>query len=199
MSVNLDIIISGNDLPPLWHHTITWTKANSLSTDPLGTDFSEILIFNQRNAFQNSICKMIAILFWVWYVKGSQIIFLWVRRHFHAAKSWVYISIALCKTTVTPLLMQWSYCSLALSPQYAVLNCFNSLAPRRCGNNFRCAILVIAKCTIRWPLSVSLMVNFFFHSWEYLLLLSINHMSQPHIGEILELNLVWFLFYDSFS
>ena len=56
-----------------------------------------------------------------------------------------------------------------------------------------------AKCTIRWPLSVSLMVKFFFHSWEYLLLLSINHMSQPHTGEILELNLVWFLFYDSFS
>ena len=57
----------------------------------------------------------------------------------------------------------------------------------------------IAKCTIRWPLSVSLMVKIFFHSWEYLLLLSINHMSQPHTDEILELNLVWFLFYDSFS
>ena len=60
-------------------------------------------------------------------------------------------------------------------------------------------LAIIAKCTIRWPLSVSLMVKFFFHSWEYLLLLSINHMSQPHTGEILELNLVWFLFYDSFS
>ena len=56
-----------------------------------------------------------------------------------------------------------------------------------------------AKCTIRWPLSVSLMVKKNFHSWEYLLLLSINHMSQPHTGEILELNLVWFLFYDSFN
>ena len=57
----------------------------------------------------------------------------------------------------------------------------------------------IAKCTIRWPFSVSLLVKIFFHGWEYLLLLSINHMSQPHIGEILELNLVWFFFYDSFS
>ena len=56
-----------------------------------------------------------------------------------------------------------------------------------------------AKCTIRWPLSVSLMVKIFFHSWEYLLLLSNNHMSQPHTDEILELKFVWFLFYDSFS
>ena len=59
--------------------------------------------------------------------------------------------------------------------------------------------LPFAKCTIRWPLSVSLMVKIFFHSWEFLLLLSINHKSQPHTGENLELNLVWFMFYDSFS
>ena len=32
----------------------------------------------------------------------------------------VYISMALCKTAVTPLLMHWSYCSLALSHRFHI-------------------------------------------------------------------------------
>ena len=34
----------------------------------------------------------------------------------------VYISVTLCKAAVTPVLMHWSYCSLALSHQFVTVN-----------------------------------------------------------------------------
>ena len=36
------------------------------------------------------------------------------------------ISIAQCKTAVTPLLMHWSYCSLVLSHRYVLAACYNT-------------------------------------------------------------------------
>ena len=43
-SLNGVIIGSGNGLSPIRRQTITWTNADSLSIEPLGTNFSEILI-----------------------------------------------------------------------------------------------------------------------------------------------------------
>ena len=63
---------SGNGLSPVWCQAITWTNADFLSTGPLGTNFSEIQIKMQNllineNAFENVVCKMVAILLrWRW-------------------------------------------------------------------------------------------------------------------------------------
>ena len=43
-SVNYTIIGSDNGLSPGWHQAIIWTNAGILFIEPLGTNFSEILI-----------------------------------------------------------------------------------------------------------------------------------------------------------
>ena len=58
---------SGNGLSPFRCQSITWTNADLLSIDPLGTYFREIWIkiqkrFIHENAFQNAVCEMAAIL-----------------------------------------------------------------------------------------------------------------------------------------
>ena len=60
-------LTQGNGLSPAWHQAITWTKAHLLSIGPLGTNFSEIWIKIQnfsliKNAFENVVCEMAAIL-----------------------------------------------------------------------------------------------------------------------------------------
>ena len=42
MSVKWVSIGSGNGLSPVWHQTITWTRAGLLTVGTLGTNFSEI-------------------------------------------------------------------------------------------------------------------------------------------------------------
>ena len=46
----------------------------------------------------------------------------------------LYISLALCKTAVTPLVMHWSYCSHALSQGYAAY--ITTQAYPQLGNSF---------------------------------------------------------------
>ena len=65
-----------DDLAPLQSQTIIWANVGLfmlLSTGPLETNFSDILIvkiFIQENAFENVVCKMAAILshFKVWMI-----------------------------------------------------------------------------------------------------------------------------------
>ena len=55
----LVIIDSGNGLSPIRHQAIAWTNADLLSTGPLGTNCSEILIANifiEENASEKVIC-----------------------------------------------------------------------------------------------------------------------------------------------
>ena len=63
------LTISGSDnvLSPGRRHAIIWTKDGILLIGPLGTNFSDILIyysciFIQKNAFENVVWKMAAIL-----------------------------------------------------------------------------------------------------------------------------------------
>ena len=63
-----------------------------------------------------------------------------------------YISMAQCKTVVTPLLTHWSYCSLALSHRYTPyrvgrLNMSDTCHNCRWRNRIRCATWC-AKCTV---------------------------------------------------
>ena len=44
MSVNYAVIGSDNGLSPVWRQAIIWTNARLLLIEPLGTNFSEILI-----------------------------------------------------------------------------------------------------------------------------------------------------------
>ena len=64
----LNIIDSDNGLSPVRRQGIIWTNAGILLIRPLGTIFSEILIeiytFSlKKNAFENDVRKMAAILF----------------------------------------------------------------------------------------------------------------------------------------
>ena len=59
---NLTSIVSDNGLLPGRHQAIIWTNAGILFSGPLGTNFSEIQIFIQENAFHNDICKIMTIL-----------------------------------------------------------------------------------------------------------------------------------------
>ena len=54
--INLTIIGSDNSLSPGRPQAITWTKAGILSTAPLGTNFSEILIKIHIKSYQCDIC-----------------------------------------------------------------------------------------------------------------------------------------------
>ena len=64
------VIIIGSDdgLSPGWHQAIIWTNAGILLIEPLGINFSEILIeintfsFIQENSFKNVVWNMAAIL-----------------------------------------------------------------------------------------------------------------------------------------
>ena len=93
------------------------------------------------------------------------------------------IAMAKCKTAVTPLLMQWSYCSLVLSCWYIFIcttkSCStvahistlsaslftpgqsfnNSLAPGRCGSNFKSINLklIIQNSSLGTPCKIALM------------------------------------------
>ena len=55
-----------NGLSPVQYQAIIWTNAGILLSGPLGRNFSEILIkipiFSLKNAFENVVCKMTAIL-----------------------------------------------------------------------------------------------------------------------------------------
>ena len=63
---NLTIICSYNGLSPGQRQAIIWTNAGILLIGPLGTNFSEILIeihkFPFKDAFENIVCEMAAIL-----------------------------------------------------------------------------------------------------------------------------------------
>ena len=59
---------SGNGLSPVKCQAITWTNADLLLIELSGTNFSEIQIkiedfsFIKKNAFENVVCEMTAIL-----------------------------------------------------------------------------------------------------------------------------------------
>ena len=64
----LTIISSDNGLAPCRGQAIIWANAGILLINPLGTNFSEILIkksciFIKENAFKNAVWKMLAILY----------------------------------------------------------------------------------------------------------------------------------------
>ena len=66
VSVNYAIISSDNGLPPVRRHAIIWTNAGLLLIRPI--HFSGLLIESQtfsskKNAFENVVCRMAAILF----------------------------------------------------------------------------------------------------------------------------------------
>ena len=56
----LTIIVSDNGLSPGRRQAIIWSNAGLLLTGPLGTNFSEILIEIQENAFEN-VCERASI------------------------------------------------------------------------------------------------------------------------------------------
>ena len=63
----LAIVGSDNGLAPTRRQAIIWTNVGILLIEPLGTNFSEILIeiitfFSQENAFENVVRKLAAIL-----------------------------------------------------------------------------------------------------------------------------------------
>ena len=74
----LTIIGSDNGLSPGRRQAIIWTNAEILLIGPLGTNFSEIVIdiwtFSfKKNAFENVVCEMAAILSrpqWVNWIPG---------------------------------------------------------------------------------------------------------------------------------
>ena len=73
--MNWLIIGSGNGLSPGRHQAIAWTNAGLLSTGPLGTKFSEILIKihtfsvnKQSGTKPNLIAKILATNFGVFFV-----------------------------------------------------------------------------------------------------------------------------------
>ena len=71
---NLTTIGSDNGLLPGRHQAIIWTNAGILLTGPLETKIQGSLnqnfyIFIQGNAFENVVCKMVAILSQPQYVK----------------------------------------------------------------------------------------------------------------------------------
>ena len=63
---NLNIVGSDNGLSPDRRQAITWTKDDFLTIGALGTNFSEnwieIRTFSLKNAFENVVCEMAAIL-----------------------------------------------------------------------------------------------------------------------------------------
>ena len=58
----LNIIGSANGLSPGWHQVIFWTNAGILSTEPLGTNFSEMFTFHLKKTCENAVCEMMTIL-----------------------------------------------------------------------------------------------------------------------------------------
>ena len=76
---NLTIIGSDNGMSSGQHQAIIWTNAGILLIEPLGTNFSEILvknsyIFIQENAFEKVLCIMAAILSWPLYLQWELLI-----------------------------------------------------------------------------------------------------------------------------
>ena len=67
----------------------------------------------------------------------------------------IWLSMAWCKITVTPVRYQWSYCSLALSHWYSIHD-INSMASWRCGCNFRSVIFNLILGMISWALAAKL-------------------------------------------
>ena len=61
-----------------WHQAIILTSAGILLVGPIGTNFNEILIeiqtFSFKNAFENVVCELAAILFRPWCVNGVYVI-----------------------------------------------------------------------------------------------------------------------------
>ena len=72
------------------------------------------MIFIQENAFRNIVCKISAVLFRPQCVDKVYN----DRMSCQCFVEKMMISMAWCKTAVTPLLMHWSYCSLAQSLWY---------------------------------------------------------------------------------
>ena len=68
----LTIIGADNDLSSGRRQVIFWTNVGMLSIEPLGTNFSEILIEIQENAFKYVVKKMAAILSWLQRVNGVE-------------------------------------------------------------------------------------------------------------------------------
>ena len=57
-SVGWVITGSGNGMAPNRHQSITWTNADVLTIEPLGTKVCEILIKIQLHSYNNMNCKM---------------------------------------------------------------------------------------------------------------------------------------------
>ena len=66
----LTIIGADNGLSSGRRQVIFWTNVGMLSIEPLGTNFIEILIEIQENAFEYVVWKMAAILSWPQCVNG---------------------------------------------------------------------------------------------------------------------------------
>ena len=67
-------------------------------------------IFQEKCKFESSV--------WVWSHCFTTVCILYITSTSIGIKTGGMILMAYCKTVVTPLLKQWSYCSLALSHQY---------------------------------------------------------------------------------
>ena len=81
---------SDNGMTPIWRQAIIWTNAGLLSIGPLGTNLpvSEISIKMKKpiiheNAFENTDCKMAAILYRERWVNSSHIWLLEEQIHAH--------------------------------------------------------------------------------------------------------------------
>ena len=60
----LTIIDSDNGLSPGWHQAVIWANAGRLLIEPLGTNFSEILIEIYTFSFKNMYLKMSSAKWW---------------------------------------------------------------------------------------------------------------------------------------
>ena len=91
-----------------WWNIVNWTFRNKFQWN-----FSpKALIFVQENVFENAVWKTAAILSWPQCVLNT------LRLMWHLCNYVNNILMDQCKTAVTPVLMQWSHCNLALSHWY---------------------------------------------------------------------------------
>ena len=151
----LTTIGSDNGLSPGLHQTVIWTNDIILLIGPIGTIFSEILIENHIFSLKkmqlkmmsgkwqpfslnrNVFMPMVTLLYDTNIPEGVHIKLKYLIPSlpcqvsfelFHLQWKWNK-SMTLCKTAVTPMHQQWSYCRLALSHQNTVqLTLFTPLA-----------------------------------------------------------------------
>ena len=93
---NLTIIGSNNGLSPDRRQAIIWTNAGISLIGPYGANFSEILIeiltFPLKNAFENVVCEMTAILSrpqWVNCVMWMSHVYSHIMQEFNCWVFWI--------------------------------------------------------------------------------------------------------------